>query len=152
MQTNAVPVSDRASAARFLVVGASNNAAMYGLFVVLSLVGVAAIPAATITYVLGMGVSFFFHRRWTFRHAGNPASAAVRFLVANAIGYGLNVALLWIFVTWLGLPQIPVQLVSVGVVAVLLFLLMRGWVFRAPVVERNADIPLGGFPDPRHPE
>jgi len=130
VQSNTRPVSGRGSALRFLIVGASNNAAMYGLFVVLSLAGVGAIPAATITYVLGMGISFFFHRRWTFRHSGHPASAAARFLVANAAGYLVNIALLGFFVHSVGLPQIPVQLGAIAVVAVLLFVLMRSWVFR----------------------
>lgn len=131
------PASGRGSAVRFLVVGASNNAAMYGLFIVLSLLGVGAIPAATITYVLGMGVSFFFHRRWTFRHSGHPASAAVRFLVANVAGYLLNIALLWFFVHQLDLPQIPVQFGAIAVVAVLLFVLMRTWVFREAATDRS---------------
>lgn len=152
VQTEVTPVSGRRSAVRFLVVGASNNAAMYGLFVLLSLAGVGAIPAATITYFLGMGVSFYFHRRWTFRHAGHPGSAAVRFLVANAAGYALNVALLWYFVHRLGLPQIPVQFGAIAIVAVLLFVLMRTWVFRARTAAQPESGALGGFPDPRHPE
>jgi putative flippase GtrA len=152
VRANETPVSGRGSALRFLVVGASNNAAMYGLFIVLSLVGVGAIPAATVTYLLGMGVSFFFHRRWTFRHSGHPASAAARFLAANAAGYAVNVALLWYFVHQLDLPQIPVQFGAIAVVAVLLFVLMRSWVFRAVAADHEPEEQLGGFPDPRHPE
>ena len=120
-----------ASALRFLIVGASNNAAMYGLFVLLSLLGVAAIPAATLTYALGMVISFALHRRWTFAHTGNPRSAVVRFLIANLGGYAVNVAILWVFVTQLRMPQLVVQLVAVVVVASLLFVVMRAWVFRA---------------------
>ena len=131
VESTGTPVSGRGSAIRFLVVGASNNAAMYGLFVALSLIGVGAIPAATITYVLGMGISFFFHRRWTFRHSGHPGAAAARFIAANVAGYLLNIGLLFVFVHQLQLPQIPVQLGAVAVTAVLLFVLFRVWVFPA---------------------
>ena len=141
MDTTDAPASGAGSALRFLVVGASNNAAMYGLFVVLSLVGVAAIPAATLTYVLGMGISFFFHRRWTFRHTGHPGVAAARFITANVAGYLLNIALLHIFVGQLLLPQIPVQLGAVAVVAVLLFVLFRIWVFPAAQTKRPGETP-----------
>lgn len=119
------------TAAKFLVVGASNNAAMYALFVGQSFAGMNAIVAATITYALGMVISFVLHERWTFRHSGNRRRTIVRFLIANLGGYLLNVAILWVFVSRLGLPQIAVQLFALGVVAIALFFTMRGWVFRA---------------------
>lgn len=117
------------SAVRFLVVGATNNLVMYGLFVLLTLRGVLPVPAATITYVLGMAVSFVAHSRFTFRHRGDRRPAMIRFVLANVAGYLLNVGLLHLLIV-LGLPAVVAQLIAVAVVATLLFVAMKLWVFR----------------------
>lgn len=127
------------SARRFLLAGASNNLAMYGLFVLLTLAGVAAIPAATITYALGMVIGFVAHRRYTFGHRG---PAIVRFVLANVAGYALNVALLHALVSQLGWQAIPAQLLAVAVVAAALFVAMKLWVFRDPPRQPGAAQPL----------
>lgn len=117
--------------AKFIVVGVANNLVGYGAFVVLSLLGVAAIPAMTVSYVTGMVISFIGNRKWTFGHQGSIFPTLVKFAVANLLGYGVNFALLWLFVSRLGLPQIPVQFFATGCVALCTFLMMRLWVFRA---------------------
>ena len=116
------------SAARFLVVGATNNLLMYGLFVLLTLRGIPPVPAATITYVLGMAISFVAHSRFTFRHRGDRGPAMIRFVLANVAGYLLNVGLLHLLIT-IGLPAVLAQLIAVVVVAALLFVAMKQWVF-----------------------
>lgn len=116
--------------AKFVVVGVLNNLTGYGAFVVLSLLGVSAIPAMTVSYGIGMVISFIGNRRWTFGHRGNLAPTLAKFAVANLVGYGVNFGLLRTFVGHFGLPQIPVQFFATGVVAVCTFLMMRLWVFR----------------------
>lgn len=119
------------SAAKFIVVGLANNAAGYAIFVVLSLMGISALPAMTVSYVVGMGISFTANRKWTFSHNGNIGPALLRFFSVNAVGYSLNFFLLWIFVGVLSWPQIPVQFGAIALVAITTFVLMRLWVFRA---------------------
>ena len=116
---------------RFVVIGVANNLVGYAVFVVLSLFGVSAIPAMSVSYAMGMVISFTGNRKWTFGHRGSVVRALTRFLIANAVGYGLNFGLLWIFVKSLGLPQIPVQFFATGGVALCTFLMMRLWVFRS---------------------
>ena len=116
---------------RFVVIGVVNNLVGYAAFVVLSLLGVAAIPAMSVSYVAGMVISFIGNRKWTFSHRGSILPALTRFLIANAVGYGINFALLWIFVKSFQLPQIPVQFFATGCVALCTFLMMRLWVFRS---------------------
>lgn len=130
----AVPLARRLAQhklAKFIVVGVANNLVGYGAFVVMSLLGAAAIPAMTVAYVIGMVISFLGNRKWTFGHRGSLVPTLVRFAVGNLLGYGVNVALLWLFVSRLGLPQIPVQFFATGCVALCTFLMMRLWVFRA---------------------
>ncbi|MDQ0827258.1 putative flippase GtrA [Arthrobacter sp. B2I5] len=115
---------------KFAIVGVINNLIGYGTFVMLSLAGVPALGAMTISYALGMAISFSGNRKWTFGHRGKLSHALARFLAVNAVGYGLNFLILTLFVVTWHLPQIPVQLAAVGLVAVVTFLLMRFWAFR----------------------
>jgi putative flippase GtrA len=123
---------------KFGLVGAANNAVGYGIFVVLSLVGTGHIPAMTVSYVVGMGISFWGNRSWTFSHRGAMWPTVVRFLGANAVGYAVNFAVLNVLVTVTGVPQIPAQLVATAVVAACTFTLMRAWVFRERTARNDA--------------
>ena len=118
------------SAVWFIVIGVVNNLAGFTVFVVLTLVGVGAVPSATASYVTGMFISFFGNQRLTFRHAPGQSSAVVKFLVTNAIGYSINVLVLWVLVSRHGVPQIVGQVVAIGCVAVCTFGMMRLWVFK----------------------
>lgn len=118
------------SVLKFAVVGVTNNVIGYITFVLLSLWGMPAIGAMSISYVLGMFISFAGNRKWTFSHQGGVGPALLRFIGVNVVGYSLNFAILAVFVNGLGLPQIPVQFFAIGFVAVCTFLLMRLWVFR----------------------
>ena len=124
----AVPL--KGSLLKFVAVGITNNLIGYLTFVVLSLGGMSAIGAMSISYVLGMFISFAGNRKWTFSHDGGMGPALLRFIGVNVVCYGLNVGILALFVNLLGLPQIPVQFFALGVVASCTFLLMRLWVFR----------------------
>ena len=132
------PVALKGSLLKFVAVGITNNLIGYLTFVVLSLWGMSAIGAMSISYVLGMFISFAGNRKWTFSHNGRMGSALLRFIGVNVLCYGLNVGILAVFVNLLGLPQILVQFFAVGVVAICTFLLMRLWVFR-PNQGQNVD-------------
>lgn len=117
------------SLVKFAVVGVINNVIGYGTFVLLSLAGMQAIGAMTVSYSLGMIISFAGNRKWTFGHQGKVAPALMRFLGVNALAYSLNFVILTLFVVVWHFPQIPVQLFAVGLVAIVTFMLMRLWAF-----------------------
>lgn len=118
------------SIGKFAIVGVANNIIGYLIFVILSLSGTSAIPAMVVSYCTGMFISFFGNRSFTFGHQGRNREAILRFIVVNAVGLALNAAILWLFVDKIGFPQIPVQLLAIGCVAVFTFTLMRAWVFQ----------------------
>lgn len=124
------PAGLAASTGKFAIVGIANNLIGYALFAVLTLLSVPAIPAMTASYCLGMLISYFGNRNFTFNHTGRAGTSVLKFLVVNAAGYSLNAVLLWYFVEHLGFPQLAVQAVAIGCVAVLTFTLMRLWVFK----------------------
>jgi putative flippase GtrA len=119
----------RSKVVRFGALGVANNLLAYGLFAVMTIAGVPAIAAASITYALGMIVSYVGNRSFTFAHAGSARRSVVRFLVVNAVGYGINVAILAIFVEHLDFDPLLVQLAAIVLVAGLIFVSMRFWVF-----------------------
>jgi putative flippase GtrA len=119
------------SAFWFVVIGATNNVVSYILFAVLvHLGGMDPVAAVTITYALGMIISFLGNRRLTFRHTGHVGRTIAKFVAVNAVGYAVNVAILRLFVHGLGLSPLIVQLFAIVVVASITFFSMRLWVFR----------------------
>ncbi len=88
--------------------------------------------AVSILYVVGVLISFFGNRRFTFAHAGSVRWAMVRFFVAHSGGYLLNILLLLVFVDHLGYPHQLIQAASIFVVAGYLFFALKFFVFPRP--------------------
>lgn len=129
------------SAFLFAAIGATNNLISYLLFALFVHVwGVDPVVAVTITYALGMIVSFFGNRKLTFRHTGHVGRTVAKFLLVNAVGYGVNVVILRVFVHGLGFPALVVQLFAIVVVASITFFSMRLWVFREAGVDGGATV------------
>nr|WP_207794084.1 GtrA family protein [Ramlibacter algicola] len=121
--------------ARFGVVGVATNLLGYGIYLVVAL-WVEPKLAVTLLYPIGIVMGYTGHARYAFNYAGGHGRGLARYLVAHAFGYGLNLALLYVFVDRLGMPHQLVQFVAIFVVGAFLFVLYRLWVFR-------------GAPDPR---
>jgi len=80
-------------------------------------------------YSAGALIGFFANRRFTFRHDGSIGVAGLRYLFAQMLGYLLNLALMLLFVDWLGFMHQIVQAVAIFVVAIFLFVLSRFFIF-----------------------
>ncbi|MEE1950841.1 GtrA family protein [Pseudomonas alcaligenes] len=119
---------------RYGIVGLLVNAILYGAYWGITYWSVPSKIAMTMVYLSGAILGFFANRRFTFRHDGHIGSAGLRFMLAHALGYLLNLALLVLFVDLLGFAHQLVQAVAIVVVAAFLFVLFRGFVFvqRAP--------------------
>jgi putative flippase GtrA len=114
---------------KYAVVGALSNLAGYCLYLLLTYLGCTPKLTMTALYSLGASLAFFANRRFTFHHHGHMGSASVRFIVAHALGYLLNLLLLLVFVDWLGFAHQLVQAVAIMVVAIFLFVIIRIFVF-----------------------
>jgi len=117
--------------ARYVVVGIATNIAGYLVYLLVTWLGIGPKIAMTCLYAAGATVSFVGNRRWTFSHHGSIGRNAMRFALAHALGYLLNLGMLLVFVDHLGLPHQLVQGVAICVVALLLFVLFRAFVFPA---------------------
>ena len=123
---------------RFATVGVISNALLYIAYLLLTLfLGLEHKLAMTLVYVTGVILSFIFNRSWSFGHSGVAHRAFIRYVVANVIGYLLNLTLLVLAVDRLNLPHEGVQAVAIVLVALCTFLLHRYWVFATDRASRT---------------
>lgn len=115
---------------RYGIVGITSNAVGYLLYLVLTAAGVEHKLAMTLMYMIGVVQTFLFNKRWSFDHDGSHRHAFVRYVMSYGVGYAVNLTGLYFCVDRLGWPHQAVQGVMVFVVAALLFMLQKFWVFR----------------------
>ena len=116
--------------ARFALVGIVSNAALFLLYLVVTQLGLGHKLAATLAYVLGVLQTFVFNRSWSFKHGGAAGPAFSRYMAAYGLGYVINMAALLLLVDQAGFQHQWVQGIMIIMLAVLLFLLQKLWVFR----------------------
>ena len=114
---------------RFVVVGLMSNLVLYLLYLAITGIGVGSKLAMTLLYIVGALQSFLFNQRWSFGHRGRVGPAFARYVGALGMGYAVNLTGLMLFVDLLAQPHQLVQGVMVLVVAVMLFIAQRYWVF-----------------------
>jgi len=117
---------------RFGVVGLLANAALYLLYLAGTGLGLGHKLAMTLAYCIGTLQGFVLNRNWTFRSRAPARAALARYWAAYLAAYGLNLGLLALFVDGAGLPHQAVQGVLIVVIALLLYLAQKLWVFREP--------------------
>lgn len=113
----------------FGMIGVTGNAALYGVYLVMTGFGVGPKTAMTAVFALGVLGTYAFNRRLTFRHYGAVAQSAVRYAGVYLLAYLVNVAALALLVDVAGFPHQAVMLVLIVVTAVLVFALQKFWVF-----------------------
>ena len=114
---------------RFMVVGLTSNLVLYLLYLVLTALGLGHKTAMTLLYLVGMLQTFIFNKKWTFEHKGIFEFTFIKYVAAYGLGYLLNLFALIFLVDRMQLPHKIVQGIIILVLAVLLFLLQKFWVF-----------------------
>jgi putative flippase GtrA len=118
----------RVQGARFVIVGLASNFVLYLLYLLMTALGVGYKIAMTLAYVTGTLQTFVLNARWTFERRGTRASM-VKYGLAYGACYLVNVLALIVFVDRIGLPHQIVQGAMILVIAVVMFLLQKFWVF-----------------------
>jgi putative flippase GtrA len=99
------------------------------------------LPATFVAVELAVIHNYVWHERWTWRDVRGPEKGHGRFLsrlarfhVANGLGsIAGNLALMWLFVGWAGMPAIVGNILAVGVMSAANFMIADRWVFAAPI-------------------
>lgn len=120
----------RIQSLRFIIVGLASNLVLYLLYLTLTTFGLGHKTAMTLLYLVGTLQTFVFNRRWTFEHRGVSQSIFLKYVAAYGLGYLFNLFALLLLVDLLRAPHEIVQGILILVLAVLLFLLQKFWVFR----------------------
>ena len=113
----------------YALIGIVTNVLGFAAYLILTYVWGAPKLTMTALYVFGVSIGFFANRRFTFEQGGSIAVTGVRYLLAQSLGYLLNLVFLLLFVDWLHFPHQIVQAISIVVVAIFLFVVLQFFVF-----------------------
>ncbi|HEV3072000.1 MAG TPA: GtrA family protein [Solirubrobacteraceae bacterium] len=121
---------------KFGIVGVSNTLLFLAVYTLL-LKGfdVWYLAASGIGFVVGAVNGFLLNRRWTFRGHVGDALTPVRWGVVQSGGLLLNLGLVALCVSGLGMGELIGQAVAITVVVVVTFIANRAWTFRAHPVQ-----------------
>lgn len=114
---------------RYGFVGVLNNLLGYLIYLLITFFGVDPKLAITILYPVGAVTAYFGHLKYSFSYRGTYASTMLRYALAHLVGYGVNFAMLFVLSDELKLPHQAVQASAIFVVAGILFLMFKYFVF-----------------------
>ncbi len=115
---------------RYGFIGATTNLLGYLIYLVLTWRWLDPKATVTLIYPIGVLLGYYGHARYTFQATTSGGKTIRRYLIAYGVGYTLNLAMLALFSDFFGYPHQFVQAVAIFVVAGVLFLLLRYFVFR----------------------
>lgn len=113
---------------RYGIVGVIQNGTGYIIYLVLTWIGLDPKLVVAFSYPVAMYISYQGNKEFTF--AGrNGKKTAFKYLLSHFVAYFLNLSMLYYFSDVLGYPHQMVQLVSIAVVAIYLFVTFKKYVF-----------------------
>jgi putative flippase GtrA len=119
---------------RYALVGSGSNLAGFLLYALFITIGISPILTISIFYPIYIGLTFYLNKEWSFGHTGSIPASAVKYVIAYAGCYVINVVALKFFSGYLGYSPLIVQAIAAVVIALLLFLAQKFWVFRTRVI------------------
>ena len=115
---------------RFVQVGLATNLVYFGALGLLHiLLKVELWLGAAIAYAASTVVNYSLHHRHTFRSAERHSRALGKYAVVQAAMLAVNSLLLHLMVTKAGGHYLVAQVIAIGVVTCLTYLLSRHWIF-----------------------
>jgi putative flippase GtrA len=119
-----------APAVRYLIFGGASNVLLLSVFALFVWVGIAPELAAAVLYPVGIIVSYFGHKNYSFMSTELHEVTAPRYIVAHCLALAANVGAQVFFYRIAGLNPVAVQLVAAALVNVILYFMLRRVVFR----------------------
>jgi dolichol-phosphate mannosyltransferase len=116
---------------KFGVVGASGYFINLAVFWLLAEpVDTHHIPAAIGAFCVAVTNNFLWNRHWTFQAtAVHPAHQGARFLAVSVVGLGVNLAVLELLVSSVGVAELPSQAIAVAIAMPVNFIGNKLWTF-----------------------
>lgn len=124
------------SAVRYLLVGVANTIVGLGvIYAVMYFLRFSDATANALGYCVGVGVSFFLNRTWTFRHTGSIAPALARFVGVLLVAYLANLVMVLVLINVIGINRYVAQALGVLPYTAIGYLGSRFVAFRNPIAE-----------------
>jgi putative flippase GtrA len=111
------------------VVGIAINLTGFFIYLLLTWNWLDPKVAISLMYPIGAIMGYLGHSKFSFSYTGSYLSGLLKYVVAHLIGYGTNIVILYIFVDLLGYPHPLIQAIAIFVVAGVLFVQFRYFVF-----------------------
>ncbi|MFZ4801698.1 MAG: GtrA family protein [Chlorobium sp.] len=115
---------------RYAIVGLLSNSIGFLLYLFFTNQGFGSKMTMSFLYCGGVIFSFIFNKKWTFSVHKQLSQMFLRYILIYGVGYLLNFCALFIFVDRYGYQHQWVQGVMIPLVAVMLFVMQKIWVFR----------------------
>ncbi len=116
--------------AKFFVAGVLNNVVYYGLYLGLTSLGVSYIIASGLMFLFGIVYSFWINWSFIFEKTEQKGLTFVKYTGIYVLAWGLNVLLLNMLVTQLGVDHRIAQGVLIFAIGLFLFFALDIAVFR----------------------
>lgn len=114
---------------KYTLAGLTSNTILYLFYIALTSLNISPKPAMSLVYSLGVLLTFFLNKNWTFQSKASN-HRIFRHLLAYCLGYLLNLLILFVLVDHLGYPHQIIQGIAVICIALFLFFVQKAWVFR----------------------
>ena len=117
---------------KFSVVGLSGTLVNMAIYALAVNSGLYYLLAAIISFLFAVTNNFYWNFRWTFKGQAafrSRRNKYFRFLAVSVLNLGINLLLLRLFVETLSMDKTLAQLVSIGLVSILNFLMNSRFTF-----------------------
>lgn len=114
---------------KFVLVGVYTNGIGYSIFIFLTWLSLDPKVVVSMTYPVAVVVGYYSHSKHSFE-TGKSSKKLITYVIANVIGYVVNIVILKYFVDTKGYPHQLIQLVAIAIVGVILYLLYKFFVFK----------------------
>jgi putative flippase GtrA len=115
---------------KFVIVGGTNTAITYGIYLLLLSGGLHHQWALAGDYALGIVYGYLLNRYWTFRSQGKPANSIAKYCLTYGGMWAINFVLLMLFVDMFKWRSDLGQIPAMGISVIAVYFLQRSWVFK----------------------
>ncbi len=129
---------DLPNSIRYGLVGLITNLFTYLVYVLTTYFWINPKLALTIFYPLGAIIAYLGHKKYSFTYRGKNTGAIIRYIFAYFLGYGLNLTMLFVLSDKFNFPHQAVQALAIPLVAGVLFLMLKYFVFSPSTIRGKA--------------
>ena len=125
---------------KFSIVGLSGTLVNMAVYAVAVNSGLYYLIAAVISFLFAVTNNFYWNFRWTFKGQAafrSRRNKYFRFLAVSLLNLGINLLLLRLFVETLAMDKTVAQMVSIGLVSILNFLMNSRFTFGEKAVDQE---------------